>query len=207
MAITTYAELKTALANWSERSDLTSLMPDFITYAHEEIGRGLRSTTNTLTANVTINAETVAVPTYFRAIRRFYLDLTPRRALTTISAEGRQDLASSYHSQSYPTHVSVEGASFGFAPVPTGTVTGKLLYYTGYAPMSADSDTNAVLTAYPFLYLYGGLSALYSYIMDDAQEAKFEGKFRGLMTDINAKESADAMSGPLQVSNYPGGVI
>jgi hypothetical protein len=207
MAITTYAELKTALANWSERSDLTSLMPDFITYAHQEIGRGLRSTTNTLTANVTINAETVAVPTYFKAIRRLYLDLTPRRRLMVISPEGRQDMASDYQAQTYPTHVSVEGASFGFAPVPTGTVTGKLLYYTGYAPMSADSDTNAVLTAYPFLYLHGALSALYSYIMDDAQEAKFEGKFRGLMADINARESMDAMSGPLQSVPYPGGVV
>lgn len=207
MAITTYAELKAACATWSERSDLTSVIPDFVTYAEQEIGRNLRCSTNIATADVTINAETVAVPTYFRAIRRFYLNVTPRRILTVTSPEGREDLIMAYSAQTYPTHVAVEGRSFGFAPVPTGTTTGKLLYYTGYAPMSADADTNAVLTAYPFLYLFGSLSALFSYLMDEANHAKYEGLFRGLLKDINDSEAKDAMSGPLQSAPWPGGVV
>ena len=30
MAISTYAELKTSIANWLDRSDLTDVIPDFI---------------------------------------------------------------------------------------------------------------------------------------------------------------------------------
>jgi hypothetical protein len=33
MAITTYSELKTAVADWLNRADLTSVIPDFIALA------------------------------------------------------------------------------------------------------------------------------------------------------------------------------
>jgi hypothetical protein len=42
MAITTYAELKTAIASWLDRSDLTSTIPDFITLFEAVANRRLR---------------------------------------------------------------------------------------------------------------------------------------------------------------------
>jgi hypothetical protein len=36
MSITTYSELKTSIANWLDRSDLTSVIPDFIMLAVAE---------------------------------------------------------------------------------------------------------------------------------------------------------------------------
>ena len=42
MAITTYAELKTAIANWLNREDLTSVIPDFISLAEADFNRKLR---------------------------------------------------------------------------------------------------------------------------------------------------------------------
>ena len=35
MAITTYSELKTSIANWLNRDDLTTQIPDFISLAEE----------------------------------------------------------------------------------------------------------------------------------------------------------------------------
>ena len=34
MAITTYTELQTSVANWLNRDDLTDKIPDFITYLY-----------------------------------------------------------------------------------------------------------------------------------------------------------------------------
>jgi hypothetical protein len=42
MAITTFAELKTAIASWLDRSDLTSTIPDFITLFESVANRRLR---------------------------------------------------------------------------------------------------------------------------------------------------------------------
>ena len=43
MAITTYAELKTAVANFLARSDLTDRIPEFISMAEARMGRELET--------------------------------------------------------------------------------------------------------------------------------------------------------------------
>ena len=42
MSITTYAELKTAIASWLNRDDLTSVIPDFIALTEAALNRDLR---------------------------------------------------------------------------------------------------------------------------------------------------------------------
>ena len=42
MALTTYAELKASIADFLNRDDLTSVIPDFITLAEADMNRGLR---------------------------------------------------------------------------------------------------------------------------------------------------------------------
>ena len=43
MALTTYTELKTSLADWLYRSDLASVIPDFISLAESQVERQLRT--------------------------------------------------------------------------------------------------------------------------------------------------------------------
>jgi hypothetical protein len=42
MAISTYAELQTAAANWLGRADLTSRIPEFVALAEAKFNRTLR---------------------------------------------------------------------------------------------------------------------------------------------------------------------
>ena len=57
MAITTYDELKTSVADFLNRDDLTSVIPDFITMAEADLNRNVRhwrmegAQTQTLTAS------------------------------------------------------------------------------------------------------------------------------------------------------------
>ena len=39
MAITSYSDLQTSVANYLGRTDLTSIIPDFIDFAEAQIGR------------------------------------------------------------------------------------------------------------------------------------------------------------------------
>ncbi len=43
MALTTYNELKTSVGDWLNRTDLTTVIPDFIALAEAQIERQLRT--------------------------------------------------------------------------------------------------------------------------------------------------------------------
>jgi hypothetical protein len=50
-----------------------------VTWADQEIARRLRCNAMLASANLTLSAETIAQPTGFLAIKRLYLDVTPRQ--------------------------------------------------------------------------------------------------------------------------------
>lgn len=207
MSLANYAGLKASIASWATRSDLTVQIPDFVTWAQQEIGRRLRCSILLRRATATIATETLAVPTDFAAIRAFYLETSPRRTLTVNSPEGIIDFSAAYANAPYPTDVAVEGEVFRFGPTFTGSATGLMVYYAIPAAMVADTDVNAVLTKYPMLYLFGALEALFRYLEDDDNAQVYGGQFGALIESINQTSAADAMSGPLQLRPYPGGIV
>ena len=87
MAITTYSELKTAIANFLARDDLTSVIPDFIQLAEATMSRELetRSQEKRATATLTADDEYIALPTDLREVREVKLNTTPITVLTYYS--------------------------------------------------------------------------------------------------------------------------
>ena len=205
--VSTYLTLREGVASWSARDDLTDLIPDFINYAHMEIGRTLRANVNTLTADLAISGESVAIPTRFRMGKRIYLDTTPRRIVQFTSPEIRASVTAEYTSAQYPEWAAVEGDYIFFGPVPTTTATGKILYYATPATLSADGDTNVVLTKYPFMYLYGALAELFRYIEDVDNADRYETRFRGLIAEVNKTEAWDNIGSMTQGRPSAGSVV
>jgi hypothetical protein len=198
MTLSTYAGLKSAVADWATNDALTSQIPDFVSWAHQEICRKLRAPVLYARSDVTVSAETASAPTGFLAAKRFYLDTSPRVELRVASSETVIDMTSRFGTGTYPSHFAVEGTdTLAFAPLFSTSSTGKLLYYKAPTTLSADADTNVVLTKYPFLYLYGALEALFRYQEDDNNADRYGALFGALLSDINGKEAADALSGPL----------
>lgn len=167
MAITTGAELATAIANWTGRADLTSRIPEFVALAEAKMNRILRTPEmETKDAAFSITGEYVAVPTGFLAARSFMLNSGPRTALTFMP----DDTQVTYYpnSNETPQFFSVVGGNFRFAPVPSTTQTATLIYYKAPASVSAGgSATNWILTAHPDVYLYGSLLEAVGFLGDD----------------------------------------
>jgi hypothetical protein len=65
MALSTYAELKTSIGDWLNRSDLTSVIPDFISLAEAQVERTLRTRQMIVRANASFDAQYGAVPADF----------------------------------------------------------------------------------------------------------------------------------------------
>ena len=83
MSITTYTELKTAVANFLARTDLTTQIPDFISLAEARLSRELESRSQEKRANATlvVGDEFVALPTDLREVRQVKLNTSPNTVL------------------------------------------------------------------------------------------------------------------------------
>jgi hypothetical protein len=194
------AELQATVATWAKRSDQAANIPDFITWAHEEICRKLRAPILYNTAQITLDgSETLPAPDDFLAPKRLYLDTSPRRFLHLKDLASLVEMTGNLSPTDFPTHFGVMGrGTLAFAPLYNGSITGELLYYAAPPALVNDTDTNVVLAAYPFLYLYGALEALFRYLEDDNNCDRFGALFGALIQSINDEEAADAMKGPLQ---------
>ena len=82
MSIGTYAELKTSIANFLARDDLTAQIPDFIQLAEGRMSRELetREQEKRSTATLTSGDEYIALPTDMREVREVKLNTSPYRS-------------------------------------------------------------------------------------------------------------------------------
>jgi len=65
MALSTYTELKASVADWLNRTDLTTIIPDFIALAEAQIERTLRTRQMIVRTTASIDTEYSAVPADF----------------------------------------------------------------------------------------------------------------------------------------------
>ena len=176
MAISTYTELKTAVANWlGGRSDLTDRIPEFITLCEAKLNRELRCTqmdTRSYTSVNTANTEPefITLPSDFQAMRLVRLSgETGKPALEFVSPQQmdsfRYDRA---NVSGMPAYYTIFGTEMELFPTPDDDYTIEIIYRANI-PALASNSTNWLLTAAPDLYLYGVLMEAAPYIDDDAR--------------------------------------
>lgn len=195
--ISTYGELKTALTDYTGRGGsaaVVAALPLFCRRAHDVLMRDLTIPLLQATADVTINAERVAVPATFRAAARFAIDAAYDTPILPTSIENRLAVASA-RVAARPEVFAIEGSFFAFGPIPDTTYTGKLLYWQRLAFFANDAATNDLLTRYPFAYLYGALAELARFDKSDEDMAIYEAMFRSEIDTINVAEARDARLG------------
>src|SRR5210317_1100002 len=85
MALSTFSELKTSVANYLNRDDLTSVIPDFITLTENRINRELRSRAN---VSMVITTTTSGTDLY-----DFPADLIELRSVSYVSGSNKNALS------------------------------------------------------------------------------------------------------------------
>ena len=164
MALNTYTALKTAIANWLNRSDLTDeIADDFIKLTEADFNSKLRIRQMEQIDTITIDSETETVPTGFIGVRSFYiLSSDTKYTLEYITPHNLFEIRGGSRSgrpRSYTIEADNETEQFRFGPSPDTTYTGYLSYYKNLEPLSSSSanSSNYILTNYPGIYLYGSL--------------------------------------------------
>lgn len=196
MAIANYGDLKTAIANWLERDDLTARIPEFISLAEDRIGfdKRLRVRAMETSADLTISGQTTALPTGFVGARRLYIDGSPKKRMQFLPPEEFwiRNLATQ---SGAPEFFTYEGDDLVVGPSPDTGYTGKLLYWQKFTVFSDDSDTNWLLTNARGLYLYGALLEAGPFLGDDARLATWASLWDDAADKVQEADKRDRYSG------------
>ena len=202
MSISTYSELKTAIANFLARDDLTDQIPNFIQLAEGRLSRELetREQEKRATATLTADDEYVALPTDLREIREVKLNTNPVVVLSYFSPSSL-DTSYAGSGTGKPMGYSVVGREIKFRPIPDSGYTAEIIYI-GSLPAISDVSTPTLFTRSPDVYLYGALSEAYSYLLDEQRAAQYDAKFSRAINEIKIDEERSHYgTGPLQIKS------
>ncbi len=196
MAITNYGELKTAVANWLERGDLTARIPEFISMAEDRIRQDTRIRIRPMetATDLTISSQETALPTGFLSARRLYLDGDPKKRVDFLAPENFwiRNLA---NQTGTPKFFTIEGENLVVGPAPDSSRTGKLLYYQKFTELSDDADTNWILTEARGLYLYGALLEAAPFLGNDPRTLTWATLWDDLADRIRQSDDRDRFDG------------
>ena len=171
MTISTYSELKTAIASWMHRSDTTTRDDEAIDNFEAKVNRRLRvkDLETTTTGNMVAGTATISFPTANTEIRSItYVPATGAiRKLEYIALE--QADALEFQASGLPQYYTTAGNAIRFYPTPDSTYAYTIKHYQRVAALSSTTGytTNWLLSNNPDLYLYGSLVELCAYTGDD----------------------------------------
>lgn len=202
MAITTYSDLQSTIANYLARSDLTAQIPDFIRLAETRLRRDLRirQMMNAATTSTTGADATVALPSDFLEVRDLVLLTNPVTPLNYISPSVFSRNARVTES-GRPLDYTILATEFKFAPVPDTAYTIEILYYAAPTFLSSTNPSNAFLANVPDLLLYASLVEAESYLMNDPRLPVWANMYDRGLAAVNTSDEAAQYSGvPLTMS-------
>lgn len=196
MSITNYSNLKTQVANYLARQDLTSQIPTFISFAEIRLARELRirQMLKTATATMTGGDSTVGLPSDFLQMRDIFVDGTPRISVSYLSPSNFTRDARTTDSGK-PVFYTIRGNEFEFAPVPDTNYTLQMLYYAKPDALSDSNTSNAFLANCPDALLYGSLIEAEPYLMNDARVELWTNLYRAAVTQLSDSDDDAEYSG------------
>ena len=207
MAISTFAELKTAAANWLDRSDLTDRIPEFIALAEARFNRVLRirdMETVSTAISTTGGTREYSLPTGFVQMKEFHLTTDPLTPLAYITPEMMSRMWAG-STTGTPLVFTIIADNVRLGPSPDAVYTTSMLYYKTFTALSDSNATSEMLTNNPDVYLYGTLLEAEPFIMNDARVPLWLAAFEKAVSDIQNQDNKDRHSGSqLRVMNTGG---
>jgi len=180
MALATYNDLLIAIGNWLQRSDITSLFPDFVTLFEANMNGRLRARLQTLVTQSTTTNGQFTLPNDYQGMQRVTYLGSPRRDLEYIEPEM---LAYNYPTwdAGIPQVYSIEGQVLTAMPFDD-TAPIEYAYFQRVPPLS--SAINWVYQGYPNLYLFGSLVEAQAYAVDPQKGSMWQQRRDDIYDDI-----------------------
>ena len=201
MSFATYSDLQTSIASYLARTDLTSQIPDFITFAENRLRRELRirQMLKSVTTSTVSSDATVEVPSDFLEIRDFVVMTNP---ITPLSYSSPSSLSNDPRTSQVgvPRSYTILASEFQLTPIPDAAYTLKMLYYAAPAYLSTSNTTNVFLTTSPDALLYASLIEAEPYLMNDARINTWGTMYDRAISSLTRSDESTQYSGvPLSI--------
>jgi hypothetical protein len=196
MTIATYTELKTEVADFAHRSDLTAKMDTFCILAEGVINKDLRSLEMETILDVTFDDAFYDLPSNYLEIRAIHLEKNSARI--PIKSYSPQQLDRLYSRATGTANgFAIHGGKIELRPAPsvTSTVDGQISYYKRVTTLTGTS-TNDILTTYPLIYLSAMMLQVYLYLQDDTELAKWSEVYNSQIKQANKSAQAGRYNVP-----------
>jgi hypothetical protein len=196
MAITTYSELQSAVAEFLNRDDLTTTIPTFISMAEAHLNRTVRHWRMENRAEAEIDDQYLTLPTYWLETKRLTVKDTIPYALNLVSSDTIQDMRLKGDDVSgkplYYAHIAGEIELY---PTPDATYDIELLYLKKIEALSDSNTSNWLLAEAPDLYLYATLLETAIYLRDDERINSYASLYKSKLDTLNNSGQIATVSG------------
>jgi hypothetical protein len=201
----TFTELKTNIADWLNRSDLTSVIPTFIQLAEARLNRQLRTTNQYTRATVSSSDQYLSMPDDFLEMRHIRITSPKERDLVEIAAHQINEYTDTDFlaslADSYPRYF-VYGQSLRIIPTPAESITYEMLYYAKVPALSTSNTSNWVSTSHPDAYLYYSLLQAAPYLGEDERIQVWAQQAERAVAEIQASDDRRRTKGSRHSLNF-----
>ena len=200
MALDTYDGLKSAIADWLDRSDLEDRIPDFIRLAETRINRKLRIRPMEVRSTMTTNAgqRYFNLPGGFLSMRNIQLNTNPITPLEQISPEMLDRLYGS-DVTGKPTAYALIGDEIQLAPIPDSSYELEIAFYEKFTPLGDGTGgtvtSNWLSTNAPDVILYGALLEAEPFIKNDERVSLWLNAYSESVREMELANEKDRFSG------------
>ena len=186
MALANYVDLQATVANYLHRSDLATIIPDFITLAEKRINGDLNARLqDTVVLLPTVAGTiTIPVPSDMIDIRSVVLQSSPNTVLDYLTPD-QFNMQYSYKVSGSPRCFTVIGGQIYMGPIPDSIYNVQLTYRAAL-PSLATNGTNYLMTQYPAVYLNATLCEALDYIRDLEKLPVWQAKYKESILTVNS---------------------
>lgn len=193
MPYTNYAELQAGIKGWLHRTDLKARVPEFIALAEQKLNRmgSVQSMEQTASLSIGAGNRSVSLPAGY---------MSPISARLDDGGDLVQRVPEDMPlrtSAGAPAYWCIDGTSL-VVDAPADVARTVQLRYRGGFTLSDASPTNALLSKYPDLYLYGALLQTAAWSRSAENLALWNEMYNAAVREVNRTESRARASAPLR---------
>lgn len=192
MAIVDYDSLLKEVLDWTHRDDLDTRFDVFLQMCEVEISSNPDESLKILSLDsiaTTITSTTsrfLSLPAGMNLQRKLTITIDGYNCDVNYTSPG--NLVTQDEISGIPVYFTISNNQIEFDKIPDEEYVVTINYQLQDSALSVDNPTNVILSRYPNIYLFGCLSAAFSYSMDDQQAGKYSNFFLQAIKDANERE-------------------
>ena len=188
MSVTNFTNLKSSIADFLNRDDLTSVIPTFISLAEADMNRKLRHWRMERRSNAVLDTHYSALPDDFLEPVRLQITGDNPSRLELITHGEMMDKREASNTAATPRFYTFTDGTIEVYPTPDQAYTLEMVYYSSLDALTSSNASNWIITYHPDAYLYGALTHSAPYLAEDARTQTWATLFQNAISGINMED-------------------